>query len=178
MHAYIVAHPDDETLWFMPSPGDLVFTCTRPTRDPDRVAQFHQACDILGVHGEVGLEPDEVGGRLSNIGVNRQTVLDVNFDIITHNAVGEYGHPQHQQVHNLVMTCRPEDTMQFGYGMLGTKTRVLTDSQLERKIAALKCYTRPIRKNWPTWQACVDLYFGGRLENLRTETYFDKLLSI
>lgn len=114
----IVAHPDDETLWG----GDLllregrnvhvVVTCTQNSKI--RHKEFNAVSRHAGFHGEFldgqdtlhpgpHLEPRIVERIESLVCRGRRGNTAGGWDqIITHGPEGEYGHPQHQVVHDAV----------------------------------------------------------------------------
>lgn len=109
----VVAHPDDETLFFG---GLLQRRRTRPwtvicVTDANadgfgamRRKQFERACKLLGVKRalwweypdryELRLPVDELTERLKTLGMS----LGKPHTIYTHGIIGEYGHPHHQDV--------------------------------------------------------------------------------
>jgi hypothetical protein len=161
----VVAHPDDEALWFggllIAEPGDWTcICCSIPRTDPIRAYKFFDACDVLGAKGR--LLPFTEGEELD------LSHLDVSgFDqVVTHGVVGEYGHRHHVQLNRHLIGA-----VTGRYGMLpGTKRIELTASQYERKVQALRCYdhTSPYDRK-PKWQALLDRY--GTEFDLTVETY-------
>jgi hypothetical protein len=67
--------------------------------------------------------------------------------ILTHNAVGEYGHQHHKIVHARVFEQRP-DAICFGWGMKPKLVRRLSDERFAAKKAALACYKRNFYHSW------------------------------
>lgn len=109
----IVAHPDDETIWL----GGLIlkyknldwtiFSLCR-ARDQDRSPKFFKVCKYYGARGLMADLDDE--NRLTlkqTLPVIKKIILtklkNKKFDFIfTHGANGEYGHPRHKGVHQVV----------------------------------------------------------------------------
>lgn len=105
----VVAHPDDETLFFG---GLLQRRKTRPwtvicATDANadgfgamRRKQFERACKMLGVkRSEWWSYPDRYETRLPvNELTERLKALPTPHTIYTHGIIGEYGHPHHQDV--------------------------------------------------------------------------------
>lgn len=109
----VVAHPDDETIWggrrITGDPRNTwhVICCTMPG-DRERVARFGDALNVLGATGEILPIPDEtrpmsldeqsiVTGRVSDF----LTENDIT-ELVTHGPAGEYGHPRHKQLNQLI----------------------------------------------------------------------------
>src|SRR6185369_9909067 len=92
----VVAHPDDESLFFggllASEPGDwTVISCSIPRTDPIRAWKFFDACEVLGAKPRL-LPFSETEFNISALELS-------SFDqIVTHNSAGEYGHPQHLQL--------------------------------------------------------------------------------
>lgn len=176
--ALIVAHPDDEVLWFggllLRHPGDwTVICCTVPRKDPERADYFHDAVAALGASGWVlpHVEPDPSRSELPWL---RSELGDLSeFDtVVTHNAVGEYGHRHHVAVNDYVLSVRP-DAITGGYGVGRLRYAVkLTDAEWAAKEEALRSYRHVLP--WrgvarPKWEALLLNY--GRRYDLRVETY-------
>jgi len=105
----VVAHPDDETLFF----GGLiqmhrrypweVVCATDGNADgfgAQRKLQFERACRTLGVKKTHWLGfPDVYENRLNLTELCSQLKEFTHAqDVFTHNSLGEYGHPHHQDV--------------------------------------------------------------------------------
>lgn len=172
--AVVVAHPDDEALWGLPPKGATIFVCSTPRFDMARVEQFEESCKILGARGVVHTQ---AGRRF--IGTGYPLALDeflkplrVYETVITHNARGEYNHPEHIQVHDWVLKHFRGKILQYGYGMGGVE-KMLTDEELDRKIRAIKCYhtEMPGKPGAPTWQRFLEAWYDGKEENLRREQW-------
>jgi LmbE family N-acetylglucosaminyl deacetylase len=174
----VVAHPDDETLW---AAGQVmqwaeqgaavqVLCCSTPKRDPERAVRFLRACGVLGAQGAVLGSVDR--GAHQALAMPRPETLR-GFDcVLTHNALGEYGHPHHVQVHEFVKRHVASPLMYFGREMPGAVPYQLTARQLERKLEALKCYDHTsCTDRKPKWEALLDRYFGGSVQRLGEESY-------
>lgn len=173
MQAMIVAHADDECIWcieplIINPKGWEVIVCSAPTFDKERVWAFAKAMKLLGVTHTL------LGGKDSGVNSPLDFVLP-NISgyeaILTHNRLGEYGHPHHKLVHARVMEQRP-DALVFGWGASPRLTRRLTDEQLAIKQAAIKCYGDK------TYDMVVREWFGGKEDNLRSESYADGCSSL
>ncbi|MCW8451817.1 hypothetical protein [Legionella quinlivanii] len=118
MKALIVAHPDDEIIWFPAKYFDLIVIAFLARHDRPYAAQ----CRRLALHEHPlndkiqSLEIDESGywkdKKRQEQFIDAQTNLHHSLlelkskysftQIFTHNSVGEYGHDDHILVHNLV----------------------------------------------------------------------------
>lgn len=109
----VVAHPDDETLWGGhqiakdPPQSWHVICCTTP-KEGDRVIRFHDALKIMGATGEVLSIPDRSTPmtseerRIVKQVVGKRIRDDQLSELVTHGPLGEYGHPRHVELSNLV----------------------------------------------------------------------------
>lgn len=172
--ALVVAHPDDETLWFggllIAEPGDwTVICCSIPRTDPIRAYKFFAACEVLGAKGRllpyVESDPSRPLPYLD--------VLDLSeFDeIVTHGPAAEYGHLHHVSLNRWLVERYPGKVLTGRYGMApGPKRIALTPDQFERKMQALRCYDHVSPTDGkPKWQALVERY--GKQFDLAVETY-------
>lgn len=137
----VVAHPDDETLWagglLAANPDTHVLCCSVPRAKPERAVYFIEACAVLGVYGFVA------GGLAGNGLVDVEPAMKIAplyDEIVTHNAVGEYGHPAHVQVHE-AMRALGVPMRVFGFGLEAGPP--MPAALYERKLAALACYRNP-----------------------------------
>ena len=159
----IVAHPDDETMWggSLPIryPGDwFIVCCTIPRRDPERALLFEKACVALGATSFcLPIAEPPVNGQIGEIFLPSD-----EFDlVVTHGAEGEYGHPHHKQVHNMVTeyyTDTPILTFNYGKGEIKIE---LTEEETQRKLGALKEYSHELPfqgKMMPKWKALLINY--------------------
>lgn len=126
----ICAHPDDETLFFggllLQNPGDFKVICATDAnadgRGPVRMQEFKQAMQKLQVSefSLLGL-PDIYEKRLDQNLLKQalEQELSQNFqEVYTHNILGEYGHPHHQDVSFCVhhtFSCPVYSTAYNGY---------------------------------------------------------------
>lgn len=173
--ALVVAHCDDEALWFggllIRHPGNwTVIACSIPRADPVRAYKFYDACDALGVKGRVlpVVEP------LPNHGFYPMEVLpDLSgFDcIVTHGGAGEYGHPHHIALHMHIGKHYRGKTVVGRYGLTpGAFVVSLLDDEWAQKQAAILKYdhTSPLDAGVSKGEALLSRY--GRF-NLRVESY-------
>lgn len=174
MRALVVAHPDDESLWFggllASEPGDwTVICCSIPRADPIRAWKFFDACEVLGAKARL-LPFVETDAKEPLLHVD---IIDLSgFDqIVTHNSVGEYGHGHHIYLNRVLKARYPDKVVTGGYGKAaGSKLVVLNEHQLRIKMAALRCYdhTSPMDGKLK-WRALLDRY--GAEFDLGVETY-------
>lgn len=172
--ALVVAHPDDESLFFggllAAEPGDwTIICCSIPRTDPIRAWKFFDACAVLGASPRL-LPFIEAGPKEP---LQNAEMIDLSSfeQIVTHNMVGEYGHPHHVQLNRLLTARYGEKVVTGGYGKgPGARRIALSHSQIETKMTALRCYdhTSP-SDNKPKWQALIDRY--GSQFDLGVETY-------
>lgn len=170
----VVAHPDDESLWFggllAAEPGDwMTICCSIPRTDPVRAWKFFAACEVLGTKAR--LLPFNEGTAREPL--QYLELLDLSgFDqIVTHNVVGEYGHYQHLQLNRALVARYPDKVVTGGYGKSeGPKRIVLNEHQLGVKMAALRCYDHISPTDGKSkWRALIDRY--GSQFDLGVETY-------
>ena len=105
----VVAHPDDESLFFMGALLDRslepwhVACVTDGNADGDglrRRKQFEDACGLLGVEQSFWFGLPDVYERRIDRGTleDKLAALDVPSEVYTHGPLGEYMHPHHQDV--------------------------------------------------------------------------------
>jgi LmbE family N-acetylglucosaminyl deacetylase len=171
--AIVVAHPDDEILWTAPEPGDTIFYCSTPSRDSIRATRCLQVCKLYDAVPIISPELDRYNGSgpakpLKDIGTFLASLND--FDaVITHNEVGEYGHPQHKQISRWVKENYRGSLTLFGEGLARKQRTTLSEDDYQRRVAALKCYDDVWGKPpGPLWSDLVDRYLKGGIEALRT----------
>ena len=104
----IVAHPDDETIFF----GGLVQVYRRKPwkiicvtdgnadgEGAKRQKDFFTACDLLGAKSfEMWDFPDRFESRLDLNRLAERLKSESPSEVFTHGILGEYGHPHHQDV--------------------------------------------------------------------------------
>lgn len=137
-----VAHPDDETMWagglIAALNWPIVYACSIPVRDPVRADKFLNACAFLESEGRIMPFEETPGEALPYL--DEMMWIMTAFDVIvTHNALGEYGHIHHKQVHGWVINNRSDrEIITFGYGQV--PGHALPDVLAGKKDRALKCY--------------------------------------
>jgi len=108
----VVAHPDDETIFFggliQKTPADFHIVCVTDGnadgRGQERKKEFESACEALGSDSyEVWDFPDIYEKRLDIKKLSKKLKGLGEFqEVYTHNPLGEYGHPHHQDVSHAV----------------------------------------------------------------------------
>lgn len=104
----VVAHPDDETIFF----GGLVQVYRRKPwkvicvtdgnadgEGEKRKADFFSACDQMKAKSiEMWDFPDRYDASIDVETLTRRLLEETPAEVFTHGALGEYGHPHHQDV--------------------------------------------------------------------------------
>jgi hypothetical protein len=104
----IMAHPDDESIFLagtilqnrkLPWYIICVTDANADQMGEVRNKQFHQALKALNSNGEIWNFPDIYENRLNIEKIEAQlSELPTPSAIYTHNILGEYGHPHHQDI--------------------------------------------------------------------------------
>lgn len=178
--ALVVAHPDDETLWFggllVAHPGDwTVICCSIPRRDAVRAHKFFAACERLGARGSLlPWTETEADCELTNL----EHLELAHFGcVVTHNARGEYGHLHHRHVHRHVAATYRGPLLVSGYGQPQAPYAVVLDeAQWQRKLDALMSYDHiapyaGIAEPSEKWEALLHRYAEVEGIDLKREPY-------
>jgi len=108
----MVAHPDDETIWMggtilrNQNKWDTTVICMTRKSDKDRNPKFKKVCKTLGVKGHIyNLDDEHLHKPLEKKHILK--IIDQFsknlYDIIyVHGKKGEYGHPRHIEIHNVI----------------------------------------------------------------------------
>lgn len=144
----VVAHPDDETLFFggliMSKPDEnwRIIVATDGNADgrgADRKQELQQACRHLGTDNVVQLSfPDVYENRLDveRLQAELQKHSENVTQVYTHGPIGEYGHPHHQDVsfavHNLFATKVP--VFSPAYNHFPEQRVLLSKAQFDKKF--------------------------------------------
>ena len=160
----VVAHPDDESLWcaglIIRYPKDwLIVCCTIPFKDPERADKFFDACDVLGAQSLLLGHPER-NGPIPKPDIRGRDL------VISHGPHGEYGHPQHRELHRLM-----QPDIWCAYGDQADAVLALSESEWQQKLAALRCYDHysPADNGKRKSEALIDFY--GRKYDLKREPY-------
>lgn len=147
----IVAHPDDETLFFggllASRAGQVDVVCVTDGngdgRGAERKLEFESACRELGVREFQQLDFfDDPHNRLDVerlMKALRPFKLKNYDEVFTHGPIGEYGHQHHQDVcfavHNLF--CKSARVFSAAYNCYPDFTIALSEAQYQKKCALL-----------------------------------------
>lgn len=172
--ALVVAHPDDEAMWFagliLSNPGDwTIYCCSIPKADPLRALKFFDACEVLGAIGIlIPLTEPSASEPMKRADL---LALDRYDRIVTHNGVGEYGHLHHVGLHDEIATRWPDKIVSGGYGREPQPYRIdLSPTLFSAKLYAIQCYDHVSPTDGqPKWKALLARYSG--MFDLKTETY-------
>lgn len=178
----VLAHADDESLFASglvlryPGPWTLV-CCSIPYNEPVRAWKFFDACAAMGVQGRLIPWAEKRNKPLDHL-EELNPLLDQAGFVVTHGAVGEYGHAGHVSVHRHIAARCPEKMLCIGFGMTGVEKMAvsLTDAEWERKLTVLRSYNQTMRwngKRMPVYEALLEQYhrLNGPI-NLREECYY------
>lgn len=119
----IVAHPDDETIFFGNelSKGGYVVVCITNGNNIQRKMEFERLIKATGNYGVIWDYPDKTLGRRdswnaakNSIRLRLESVIeDRDWEkIVTHGPRGEYGHTHHQMTSYLVASLVQEHHME------------------------------------------------------------------
>lgn len=165
----VVAHPDDEVMWFgglvLANPGDWTVICLSvPRRDSMRSWKFFEACERLGARGQLvaSIEP----APTEPFPIEILALLDLDrYDLIaTHGREGEYGHRHHVQVSEFVR-FRWGGRQLWERAPIGAEgvnaTLALDDCLQARKLFALQAYDHVLPyegREMTKWEALLKRY--------------------
>ena len=159
----VVAHADDEILFMggtliqMKDQVDWTIVCVTADIEHGRDPQFLEVCEALGAEPiqlgyEMGWKPHAPVWPGSVVEDLQRIVERQDWTLIyTHNQVGEYGHTQHRQVHD-IMACFGREMNVFGPGFVHVPEFFMPISENDRaekrrladlytrKAKALRCY--------------------------------------
>lgn len=145
----VVAHPDDETIFFSALLMNLtkspwtVICVTDGNADgagPTRAAQFKKACQMLKVKNPIQWDfPDRFEERLNTERlIQKLQELPPPVEVYTHSIIGDYGHPHHQdvsyavhkafykkvKVHSLAYNCEAKKVYQLTSAQHKLKSKI------------------------------------------------------
>lgn len=139
----IVAHPDDETIFFSgllqssPQYTYKVVCVTNGNADgmgKERARSFGEACQKQGALCEQWDFPDVYDKRLDqNLLQSKLKELTPCSKVYTHGIIGEYGHPHHQDVSYAVHKVFGNKTYSIAYNCYPSELINLTPAQYQLK---------------------------------------------
>lgn len=147
----IVAHTDDETLFAYSQllNGNWYIVCVTGSFYPERMLEFQQVTRGLVTGYEAWDYQDEWQGTFDekSLSMRLSDVLRGGFDnILTHNSQGEYGHSQHQSLHQIVSDLVDKNLYVFGENL-----SLLPFSTLKKKMDSLSLYQTQCQLNAWDW---------------------------
>ena len=143
----IIAHPDDELIFggieLMNYGSDYKVVCVTNPTNKDRILEFETVMEKLNICSweildyEDTLHPTQTYDKLDDIINSREWKK-----IVTHNPVGEYGHPQHKLIHDRVKNCLAETSPSTidNFYVFGKSPVKINENNLNRKMDLLKLY--------------------------------------
>lgn len=141
----ICAHPDDETIFFggllLQHPGEfkvaLVTDANADGRGQERMNEFQTALKKLGVTEFAMLGfPDIYEKRINHKELINalKNELHANYqEVYTHNILGEYGHPHHQDISYIVHQIFSCPVFSTAYNSYPEKRILLTEEEYKVK---------------------------------------------
>ena len=117
----IVAHPDDEALFggaeLLSHPKEYKVIVVEEYHDKIRRKEFKESMKFIGIKEYehwTGYKGGEDYHREKLIYELLRALRERKWiKIVTHNKVGEYGHPRHRALHEILNHLRPEILWQF-----------------------------------------------------------------
>ena len=139
----IVAHPDDEALFggaeLLRHPKEYKVVVVDEGHSEIRAAEFKASMKFIGIEDYehwTGYKGGEDYHREKLIYELLRVLREKEYTkIVTHNRKGEYGHPRHRALHEILNHLRPEILWQFDKSSFR-----LSDDILYKKRDLLKIY--------------------------------------
>ena len=139
----IVAHPDDEALFggaeLLTHPEEYKVVVVDKYHNEVRRKEFMESMRFIGIKEFshwAGYKRGEDYNRKELISVLKKVLNERKWTkIVTHNKIGEYGHPRHRALHEILNSLRPDILWQFDK----CKERLSKDI-LHKKRDLLKVY--------------------------------------
>jgi len=133
----IVAHPDDEALFggaeLLTHPDEYKVVAVDEYHNEVRRAEYISSMQLIGITDSEhwsGFKGGEDYHREKLIYELLRVLREREYTkIVTHNKIGEYGHPRHRALHEILSHLRPEILWQFGKG----KERLPSDLLLKKR---------------------------------------------
>lgn len=150
----IVAHPDDESIFggdALTSSGGWTVVSVTNAGNPLRRAEFIAAMTAARANWFMLDHADHLTRGDFDPRLREQLawiLSDAPYElVVTHNARGEYGHPQHRALHAIVTSLLPENAELFVFDHHWRIRRTLSDA----KRALLAHYPSQRASMWRTW---------------------------
>jgi LmbE family N-acetylglucosaminyl deacetylase len=144
MNLLVVAHPDDETLFFSSilSKNTKVICVTDANADgrgTEREKEFQKAIQEYQAQGEMWDFPDIYDQRLDLTRLESKLKTLGDFDqIYTHGPIGEYGHPHHQDVCMAIFNVFSEEKILVpAFNAYPDINNLLTQDEFDKKKKVL-----------------------------------------
>lgn len=144
MNLLVIAHPDDETLFFSSilSKDTKVICVTDANADgrgSEREKEFQKAIQEYQAQGEMWDFPDIYDQRLDLTRLESKLKNLGEFDkIYTHGPIGEYGHPHHQDVCMAVFNVYSEEKILVpAFNAYPDINNLLTQDEFDKKKKVL-----------------------------------------
>jgi len=139
----IVAHPDDEALFggaeLLSHPKEYKVVVVDEYHDDIRRKEFKASMEFIGIDEYehwTGYKGGEDYHREKLIYELLRVLRERDYKkIVTHNKQGEYGHPRHRALHDILYHLRPE--LLWCFNKSGER---LSDKLLHKKRDLLKVY--------------------------------------
>ena len=117
----IVAHPDDEALFggaeLLSHPEEYKVIAIDEYHNDTRRREFLDSMRFIGIHEYehwTGFKGGEDYKREKLIYELLRVLRERNWTkVVTHNKIGEYGHPRHRALHDILNHLRPDILWQF-----------------------------------------------------------------
>jgi LmbE family N-acetylglucosaminyl deacetylase len=138
----ITAHPDDEALFggaeLLTHPKEYKVVVLDEYHNDIRRREFLDSMRLIGISEYehwTGYKGGEDYHRERLIYELLRVLREREYTkIVTHNEQGEYGHPRHRALHDVLAHLRPEILWVFGRG------EKLSDEMIAKKKKLLECY--------------------------------------
>jgi len=175
----VVAHPDDDALFATPIQATMTdvdwrLICVTYDRDHPRAAellawQSRMGChhvEFLGFPDTAGeLESGESSVGCEDIAAKVRPLLKSADIVVTHNDIGEYGHPRHGAVHRAVnMIDVGPKAIYFAHGYRRCDLAVPVQPFVQEACACFPSQAQTIRRLHRRYGCCrVGCYFRRRI---------------
>ena len=149
----IIAHPDDELIFggneLINNGSDYKVVCVTNPKDENRIDEFEKVMKKLNVCTWEILDFEDTLYPANLDGVEDDRAISAIFrlvnsrqwdKIVTHNPIGEYGHPQHKFIFDRVKIAVDISSNVNGFYVFDKSTKKLDKDKLEMKMELLTLY--------------------------------------